>query len=242
MGRPLVIAHRGASAYRPENTPSAFALAIEQRADMIETDLHLTRDRAIAIAHDARLDRLGAEGEIADRDLGALRQLDAGEGQSMPTLEEVLDRFGPRIPFNLEIKRSLHGLYDGIEARCWEAVCRRGLESQTLFSCFHDTVLAQLRRESEAARTALLLSPQWPHKPVQRAQALACEAINPHVDMVDVAMVEEAHEAGLAVYVYTVDPEEEMHRVLALGVDGLFTNRPDTLRALLEGPRADRFS
>lgn len=239
-GRPLVIAHRGASAYRPENTPSAFELAIEQRADMIETDLHLTRDRAIAISHDARLEHLGAEGEIADRDLGALRKLDAGDGQSVPTLEEVLDHFAHRIPFNLEIKRSLHGLYEGIEVRCWEAVCARGLESETLFSCFDDRVLAELRRHCEPARLALLLSAQWPQNPIERAVALSCEAINPHLDLVDAAMVEGAHAAGLAVYVYTVDPPEEMNRVLDLGVDGLFTNRPDALRALVEARAADR--
>ena len=232
--KPRVIAHRGASAYLPENTPSAFELAIDQGADMIETDLHLTRDRAVAISHDADLGHLGGEGEILDLDFAGLRNLDAGDGQAVPSLEEVLDQFASRIPFNLEIKRSQGGLYEGIEQHCWEAVCARGIESQTLFSSFFDPVLAELRRQSDTVRTALLLSPEWPKSPLERAEALGAEAINPHVSMVDLPLVERAHEAGLAVYVYTVDPEDEMGRVLDMGVDGIFTNRPDVLRGVLD--------
>lgn len=229
-----VIAHRGASAYRPENTPSAFELAIEQQADMIETDLHFTRDRTVAISHEAQLEHLGGKGEFVDRDIEAVRKLDAGDGQAVPILEEVLDDFGTRVPFNLEVKRSVRGLYKGIERSCWEAVCVRGMESQTLFSSFFDPVLAEFRRQSETVRTALLLSPQWPERPIERALELGSEAINPHCSMVNESLIERAHEAGLAVYVYTVDPEDEMNRILDLGADGLFTNRPDVLRSVVD--------
>ena len=237
--RPLVIAHRGASAYRPENTPEAFALAIEQRCDMIETDLHFTRDREIAICHDADLGHLGADGEIGERNLAEVRSLDAGHGQSVPTLDEVLDGFGHRVPFNLEIKQSGKGPYEGLEARSFEAVRARGLVPRTLFSSFYDPVLAELRRQSVTARVALLLSPKWAKNPIKRALALSAEAINPHFSIVDDALVKRAHDAGLRVYVYTVDPVEEMERLLAIGVDGLFTNRPDVLRGLLDAPGSD---
>jgi len=235
QGSPLVIAHRGASAERPENTLSAYALAVEYKADMIEIDLHRCRDGAIAISHDADLERFGSRGEIRDFDLEDLRDLDAGDGQSMPTLEEVLDAFGAKIPFNLEIKYSRTGAYEGIEARSLEAVQARGLEEATLFSSFFDPVLRELRRLSPAARTALLLSPQWPRDPVDRALAVGAEAINPHSSVVDAGLVEAAHAAGLAVYVFTVDAADEMRRMLDFGVDGLFTNRPDRMRALLAG-------
>ncbi len=105
LGRPLVIAHRGASADRPQNTFAAYRLALELRADMIEIDLHVTRDREIAIAHDAELEALGGAGQIADRSLGELRELDAGGGERVPELIEVLHTFGAAIPFNLEIKK-----------------------------------------------------------------------------------------------------------------------------------------
>ena len=89
--RPLVIAHRGASAQRPENTLPAYEKAIEMRADMIEIDLHLTRDREIVITHDEELAGLGGQGEIADASAGEIRALDVGGGDRVPTLDEVLD-------------------------------------------------------------------------------------------------------------------------------------------------------
>jgi glycerophosphoryl diester phosphodiesterase len=158
QGRPLVIAHRGASAYKPENTMAAYQLAIDQQADMIEIDLHTTQDGAIAVSHDGGLEHLGAKGEIADVCWAELQQLDAGEGERVPCLDEVLDRFGESIPF---------------------------------------------------------------------------EAINPHVLLVDADLVEAAHGEGMAVYVYTVDALDTMLRLIDLGVDGLFTNRPDRMRELL---------
>ncbi len=233
-GRPLVIAHRGASGHRPENTMAAYELAVEERADMIEVDLHVSRDGAIPISHDATLERLGGQGEIADCELAVVQALDAGDGQRVPILSDVLDRFGDRIPFNLELKQSTRGPYPGLPAAALAAVRERGLEADTLFSSFYRDVLAELRGHSAEARVALLLSPQWPEKPIERARALRAEAINPHFTMAKPDLIDEAHAAGLAVYVYTVDDEAEMERLIELGVDGLFTNQPHRMRILLE--------
>jgi len=224
--RPQVIAHRGASAHRPENTRPAFALAVEQRADMIETDLHRTKDGEIVLVHDAELAHLGAEGEVADRTLAELRTLDAGGGEPVPTLDETLDAFGARIAWNLEFKKPLRGFYDGLEEAALDAVLARGLLETTLFSSFYDPVLERLRALSPGARIALLVSRRFPAGAVQRARALGAEAINPEDAVTTAALVQEAHAAGLAVYPFTVDPEVEMRRYLEMGVDGLFTNHP----------------
>ncbi len=234
---PLVIAHRGASGYRPENTLSAYALAIDQRADMIEIDLHLTRDGEIVISHDEQLDGLGGAGEVADATLADLRALDAGDGERVPTLDEVLDAFGERIPFNLEFKRGAKGAYPGLEARTLETVTRRGLLERTLFSSFDDSLLARLRALAPASRIAFLFSPRDAARPFERARALGAEAINPWYGLVQRELVEAAHAEGLAVYPYTVDDSGDMRRLLDLGVDGLFTNYPDRLRGLLDSPR-----
>ena len=234
---PLVIAHRGASGVLPENTLPAFALAIEQRADMIETDLHRTRDGAIVITHDEDLTGLGGRGEIADATLAELRLLDAGGGERVPTLEEVLDGFGSRIAFNLELKRGSAGLYDGLEAAALAAVEARDLQPRMLFSSFYDPVLARLRALAPAARVGLLLSRRYPHDAVARAQALGAEALHPDALLVDAAFVEGAHAGGLAVYAYTVDEPDDMRRLLAIGVDGLFTNHPERMRRIVDAPR-----
>jgi glycerophosphoryl diester phosphodiesterase len=230
-----VIAHRGASGHLPENTLPAYQLAVEQGADMIEIDLHRTRDAAVVITHDEDLCGLGGRGEICDASLSEVRALDAGRGERVPLLAEVLDRFGSRIAFNLELKRGTRAEYPEVEAEALAAVVQRGLLERTLFSSFHDSVLARLRALSSAARIALLLSPQSAENPIERARRLGAEAINPWRGLVRRELVEAAHQAGLAVYVFTVDDVEEMKRLLAMGADGLFTNFPDRMRALLAG-------
>jgi len=231
--KPLVIAHRGASADRPENTLPAFELAVEQRADMIETDLHRTRDGAVVITHDERLEGLGGRGEIADATLAEVRALDAGGGERVPTLDEVLDGFGARIAWNLELKRGTRADYPGLEEAALEAVERRGLLARTLFSCFSDGVLARLRARSAAARIGLLVSRRHPEAMLERAGRLGAEAIHPEAPLVEPGLVEAAHRAGLAVLPFTVDDPDEMRRQLGMGVDGLFTNHPDRLRKIL---------
>ena len=142
---PLVIAHRGASGSLPENTLPAYALAALQGADMIEIDLHRSRDDEMLVVHDEDLAGLGGCGEIATATAAEVRRLDAGDGECVPTLDEVLDAFGSRIPFNLELKRGSRELYAGLEAAALAAVEKRGLLAQTLFSSFHDPVLARFR-------------------------------------------------------------------------------------------------
>ena len=153
---------------------------------------------------------------------------------------EVLEGFGGRIPFNLEIKTSEKtGRYSGIEAAALAAIEERGLLETTLFSCFDDSVLEELRRIAAEARIGVLVSPREPREPLAqtlaRAGSVAAEAINPHFVMVDEALMGAAHDQGLAVYVYTVDAEPEMERLLDLGVDGIFTNHPRRLRAVVDG-------
>jgi glycerophosphoryl diester phosphodiesterase len=236
--RPLVIAHRGASGYEPENTPRAYALAIAQCADMIEIDLHLTRDGAIPITHDEQIHGLGGHGEIADATLDQIQRLDAGAGQRVPLLDEVLDRFGAAIPFNLEIKTSTRGEYPGLEERVLNAVRTRGLLAATLFSSFSDRVLARLRELEPAARLAVLVSPRDPERPFERVAAVAAEALNPWHGLVDRELLSRAHGSGVRVFAYTVDPLERQRELIELGVDGLFTNYPDRMRALVDSRRS----
>jgi glycerophosphoryl diester phosphodiesterase len=237
----LVIAHRGASGHCPENTLPAYEAAIEMRADMIEIDLHRTKDGAIVITHDSALAGLGgeaAEGEIGDASLEEVRALDVGEGQCVPTLEEVLDGFAKRIPFNLEIKWGRAGDYEGLEAETLAALRSRGLRRDILFSSFRPSILRRLRELDPHARLALLISPQDRAYTLEAALALAaelgCEALNPHWTQADEGLVDAAQAADLAVNVYTVNDIQGMRRMLDLGVDGVFTNFPDLLRALLD--------
>ena len=231
--KPLVIAHRGASGHLPENTMPAYELAVTQRADMIEIDLHRTRDGAVVITHDEVLDGLGGEGEIADATCDYVRGLDAGDGERVPLLDEVLDRFAPRIPFNLELKVGTQGPYPGLERIALDAARSRGVLDATLFSSFSDAVLGTLRRESESARLGVLVSGRAPQGWLERARAVGAEAVNFWVGLATQEAVDAAHAAGLAVNVYTVDDVPTLEALIARQVDGIFTNVPDRLRSLL---------
>jgi len=233
---PLVIAHRGASGERPENTLSAYALAVAQRADMIEIDLHCTRDGSIVVAHDEGLAGIGGRGEIADHSLAEVRELDAGDGQRVPTLDEVLDGFGRLIPFNLELKKGTTGPYPGLEAASVEAASTRGLLGHTLFSSFDDPVLEALRGCGSDVRIGVLVSGRASHGWLERAHAVGAEAVHFWVGLADAERVAIAHAAGLAVHAYTVDDAETMRRLLVLGVDGLFTNHPARMREIVDRP------
>ena len=238
MTRPLVIAHRGSSGERPENTLPAFERAIEQSADMIETDLHLSRDGVVVIHHDAELERLGEQGEIRDRTATELAAMNAAPGagvaEKMPTLLDILDGFGDRMQFNLELKVGRDdAAYDGLEDIVLSAVEERGLMPRMLFSSFYDPILARLRERSASARIALLVSPRAPVAIFERAARVAAEAINPEIRLVTKELVGQAHAEGLRVYPYTANESKEMERLLDCGVDGIITNHPARLHAIL---------
>lgn len=243
-GAPKVIAHRGASAQRPENTFPAYELAVAQGADMIEIDLHRARDGEVVVTHDWNLDRLGGRGGIADHTLAQIRDLDAGGGEAVPRLDEVLDRFGSRVAFNLELKRARRADYPGLEASCLEAVGRRGLLDSTLFSSFFESILRRLRALSAAARIGVLCSKPFPGRAIRLARELGAETLHPAARWVNGRLVARAHGAGLAVYPFTVDDPGQMRRMLELGVDGLFTNEPSLLRRVIDsqGAAERRFS
>jgi glycerophosphoryl diester phosphodiesterase len=242
--RPLVIAHRGAKAYRPENTLAAYALAVEQNADMIEIDLHLSCDRSIPIRHDAGLADLGAESEIRQLTLAQLRNIakeyheslkNPGVFEQIPILDEVLDHFGDVLPFNLEIKTSRDGIpYPGLEQMVLDQVISRGLLAQTLFSSFSDRVLSELRDRSSDVRLGVLVDPRAPENILERAGAVGAEAINPHHVLAKSELVDSAHSEGLAVFVYTVDEPAQMRSLFEIGVDGIFSNYPDRLREVVD--------
>jgi glycerophosphoryl diester phosphodiesterase len=219
----LVIAHRGASADAPENTVAAFELAIEQNADMIETDLHLASCGRIPLYHDDEIGRVRV-GALS------LEQIRA-KLPACPELEDVLDRFGARIPFNLELK----GVYPGLVQRVLDAVRARGLLARTLFSSFEPPALRELRALEPGARIGVLADRRGVEQAEKLAVELRAEAVHPPRQRVSRELIERLHGAGFAVNTYTVDDLGEQRRLVDWGIDGIFTNKPAQLRALLGG-------
>lgn len=232
-----MIAHRGASVARPENTLDAFALALEQGADMLELDLHRTRDGAVVVVHDAELGPLGGHGTVGDATVEEIRRLDAGGGARVPLLEEVLDHFAPQVELNLELKTGPAGPYPGLEKAVLTAVESRGQLGRILFSSFDAEVLERLRALAPAGRLGVLAA-RRPRLTLARlwetAERVGAEAVHPAVALASQRSIEAAHARGLAVYPFTVDDAPTWSRLLAAGADGIFTNLPDRLRRFLD--------
>jgi len=224
-----VIAHRGASADAPENTLQAFELAIEQGADMIETDLHLAADGSIPIWHDAHIQQQPIE-RLSLAEIRALAPL-------VPTLQETLESCGARIPFNLELKAAASGLYAGLEERVLRIVREMSRLDRVLFSSFEIPVLRRLRELEPKARIGVLRSSRFmrPSAIEEHARRLSAEAVNPAVRRLERAHVERLQTLGFRVNVYTVDEPAEQRRLIDWNVDGIFTNRPAQLRSIVDG-------
>ena len=240
MSKPLIFAHRGASAHAPENTMAAFRLAVEHGCDGIETDAHMTCDGRVALMHDERLLRTtGEDGLLAERTMEELRAMNAGGWfddafvEPVPELWELLDLTrSSGIWLNIELKNSVI-LYDGLEEAVLSEVRRFDLLDRVVFSSFNHDSMARLKALEPKAHTAPLYS-EIIHRPADYAALCAADGLHPHHSHVDAAMMASAKAAGIAVRPWTVDDPERARELAALGVDAIITNDPKGVRKALE--------
>ena len=238
----LVTAHRGFSGAAPENTLIAFQKGIEAGSDMIELDVHLSRDGKIVVIHDETLDRTtNGKGWVADRTLKELKRLDAGSsfgpqfaGEKIPTLREVLELAKGRILVNIEIKNPTHRQYSIIELtdKTRREVEKAGMTDKVIYSSFNPVSLEWIEKKEPRARVALLYHRPWnflPDIPGSREYSV----LNLRNINLTREKVAEIKKAGKKINVYTVNTEEEMEQFIRWGVDGIITNHPDKLLEIL---------
>lgn len=233
--RPTIFAHRGASAHAPENTLSAFELAIEHGADAIEFDVQLSADDQVVVIHDSTVERTtNGSGKVRQLTLAALKQLDAGAyfdstflGERIPTLDEVFDAVGNRILMNIELKPEFSSRYL-LPEKVAQAIRRHHMQARVLFSSFDPLILRQMKKFLPETPCGLLALPGfggW----VMRLLAHSLyrfEAFHPHYRSVSARMVQAFHHSGQRLHVYTVNQADQMARLFRLGVDGIFTDDP----------------
>ncbi|HVB83046.1 MAG TPA: glycerophosphodiester phosphodiesterase family protein [Candidatus Binataceae bacterium] len=227
----LTIAHRGASALYPENTLRAFIAAAALGADMCEFDVRTTRDGEVVVIHDATVNRTtDGRGRVAAMSAAAIGRLDAGvrfgaefRGARIPTLAEVAVALGERrCGMDVELKAR------GLERRVCEVLRGCGAMESAIVSSFDWEQLKIVAAQEPGLRLALL-GEKAPAALLEAALAMDVFAIAPRFDIADAALCTAAHRRGLAVYVWTVDDEPTMRRLLAAGVDGIMTNDPKHL-------------
>lgn len=229
---PKIIAHRGSSAHAPENTMAAFQLALDEGADGIELDVMLSKDKQLIVIHDATVDRTtNGIGKVAELTLDELKQLDAGGGEAIPTLDEVLMSFGGKFLINIELK-NYASVFDSLPIVVAHLVKARNLVDSTLISSFNPFNLPRYRRQLPEAALGLLTVPGKANHWLWRV--FRFDAFHPHYHDVDAVLVSAVHARQRQVNVWTVDDPDEIRRLAALGVDSIITNDPVGARKALE--------
>jgi len=225
----MIIAHRGASAKEPENTMRAFEKAIELRADMIELDVHACASGEIVIIHDDTLERTtNGYGEVAKTPLAGLQRLDAGLGEPIPTLQKVLETFRGKIKLNIELKGRHTGepvaylLHEYIYHYKWPVL-------DILVTSFIPEELMRLHTIMPVVQLGLLFDEG---QKIVYNTAIFKYIIIPFSSLKP-ELVEDAHARGVKVLVYTVNEPADIHYARQSRVDGIISDKPDVVKALI---------
>jgi glycerophosphoryl diester phosphodiesterase len=243
LPRPTIFAHRGASAHAPENTLAAFRLALEYHADAIELDAKLSADGQVVVIHDQTVDRTTqGHGKVSALTLEQLRQLDAGshfdiafKNESIPTLADVFAAVGKRIFINVELT-NYASLNDDLPDKAVELVKQYDLTEWVIFSSFNPLALRRAHQLLPTVPLGMLAEPGrsgWLARSWIGRLLVPYQALHPEKGDVTPGLVAASHRRGQRVHVWTVNQPEEMHRLFACQVDGIFTDDPRLARQVL---------
>ena len=242
-GRPTgtvqVIGHRGAMGHTPENTIPSFDVALAMGVDLIELDVHLSRDGELVVIHDPTVDRTtNGTGLVKDLTVEQLRQLDAGAwfdpkfaGARIPTLVEVLTWARGRTRVAIEIKNG-PVYYPDIAEKLVACLRDQQMIGDVVLISFDHQVVRRVKDLEPALRTGILYVSRVVD-PVSLAAQSGAEVLMPQAGFVTPDLIHAAHAADLRVFTWVVNEPEQMRQLIALGVDGMGSNYPDRLRALV---------
>jgi glycerophosphoryl diester phosphodiesterase len=233
----MVIAHRGASSYAPENTLAAFDLALRMGVRHIELDVALTSDSHTVVIHDDKVDRTSNGcGLVTSHTLAALRELDAGswfgaqfKGERVPAYDEVLARYKGRVHIHTEIK----GKSPSLSQRTADLIRKHGMERHVTVTSFQSVRLEEMRAYAPELPTGWLVR-ELNDSIIAQAHAIGMSQLCPRADIVTREWVARLHAEGFVVRAWAVGTEELMQRAVQAGVDGMTVNFPDKLIAYLE--------
>lgn len=220
------IGHRGAMGYAPENTLLSFRKAIEPGVDMVELDVHVCKTGELVVIHDETVDRTtDGHGYVAEMTLQELQMLNAGDGERVPTLCEVLDFINRRVQVNIELKGkdtaqpACKVIQEYVRDRQWQ-------NDDFLVSSFDYDELRVCRTLLSTIPLGLLISEQV-FNYAEIAEKLGAKAVVPEYYLVNEKYVKDAHERGLQIMVWTVNEKNDIERMKRIGVDGIISNYPD---------------
>lgn len=266
LPRPLHFAHQGGELLAPTNTMAAFALADELGGcDFFDVDVHLTRDEIVVGIHDETVDRTtNGHGRVDTFTLAELQELDAGyffqdlqgqlsyrgKGVTILAVEELLRTYATRYCIHFEIKDTYpKGGPSRIEEKLWQLIQQYHLEQRVIVASFQQEIVDRFNQlaggkvvmgagRAEIRQFVLAHKFFLPGFYRRRSQVLEIPTRGGGFNLKDRKLIAGAHRLGMEVYYWTIDDPAEMRELIELGADGLFTNRPDLLKAVLTEVRA----
>ena len=224
----LIIGHRGASGTAPENTLASFEKAIRLGVKMVELDVHRCASGELVVIHDENINRTtSGKGHVSDKTLEELKQFDAGNGEKIPTLREVLNGINHHAKINIELKGAdvatptVELLDEYKKNYSWEV-------EDFCVSSFDHQQLRQFRKLDNITNIGILYEGK-PRGFSEMATVLRAFSVNISLHTVNPDLVKEIHDSGLEVWVYTVNKLHDFNLLESIGVDAVFTNYPEKL-------------
>ena len=231
-GRPLLGGHRGNPAENPENTMRSFRSAIDVGCDLIECDVHLSADGRLVVIHDHTLERTtNGTGLVRDHSAVELRKLDAGEGEKIPLLQEVVELALGKVGLVIEIKQ-VPPLYPGLEEKLVNMLRQLGALSECAVVSFNHMAIHELRKIEPSLQLGILEGAR-PMHPAKLLREAGADVYSPHWGATDPQVVKEVHSAGGAVGVWPVDDDTAVQWCKYCKPDSVFSNRPREVGAAL---------
>lgn len=244
----VIIGHKGASGYAPENTLASFQRAMDQGAEMIEVDVHLSKDGEIIVFHDEDVSRTtNGAGKIHEMTLAEIKELDAGSwfsdefvGEQIPTLGETIDLIHGKMGLIIDIKSRGHEFYDGFAEKVVDIIVEKGAKEWCIVQSYDQEYLEhayaedstiQMKKLMMGEDESLLLSFYLNSKSfmTNRHKHEFYQTINPHYKTVSNRRIFRLHARGYQIYTYVVNEREDMIKMLNMAVDGIITDFPDKL-------------
>lgn len=227
MKRIEVTGHRGAALLEPENTLRSIRKAIELRCDRVEIDVHHCKSGELVVIHDETVERTtNGTGRVADLTFHEIRRLDAGKGERVPILQEVIDTVRDQIILQIELKGP------GTAAAVVEHIRRNAMEREIVVTSFHADRVQEAKTAIPELKVGLLAS-HLDNSPLEVARQMGASALHLHHSKVSPEIVRQAHEMGLELRVWNIDDEPRIREVVPMSVDGIGSNRPDLLIKVL---------
>lgn len=246
----IIIGHRGAAGLAPENTLASFKKAMEFKVDLMELDVHVSKDDSLIVMHDYDVERTtSGEGDIEDLTYSYIKTLDAGsefkpefKGEKVPTLDEVLKLSGGKTKVLIELKWPKKGLYTDLVKKVIACIRNNKAESWVVIQSFEISYLEEMHKLApDLECQQLIIAPKgiMPMHVTRKLQGGKftplpyVTSVNPHHMFVTKAWIEKMHKENKTVYPFTLNTEDKMRKAINLGVDGIITNYPDVANKVL---------